>query len=157
MKKKRSLFLPLLICAVLIVLIFPTIFMRTSLLEWYPKLRKPTWEPRTWVFHVVWPILYLLMIISMYLVWLRRISYVYPLAALLFWSQLVVNFAFTFVFFVLRSPLLGVVDVALLTLLVLAMTIAFWKIRPLAGALQIPYLIWCFFALGLSFSIWQMN
>lgn len=157
MKRKKSFFLPILIIVVLLVLILPTIFMRTSLAEWYPTLKKPLWSPYSWVFGVVWPVLYTLMVVSMYLVWLRRISYLYPLASILFWSQLFVNFAFTFLFFGLRSPLLGLIDVFALTVLVLFMTITFWKIRPLAGALQIPYLLWCCFALGLSYSIWIMN
>jgi benzodiazapine receptor len=49
------------------------------------------------------------------------------------------------------------VDIVLLWLLIVATIVAFWRIRPLAGALLIPYLLWVSFAAALNYSVWQMN
>jgi tryptophan-rich sensory protein len=49
------------------------------------------------------------------------------------------------------------VDIVLLWLALLATVVAFWKVRPLAGALLVPYLAWVTFASALNFAIWRLN
>ena len=52
---------------------------------------------------------------------------------------------------------LAFADIILLLVLIVATLIAFWRIRPLAGALLVPYLLWVSFATALNYSVWQLN
>jgi tryptophan-rich sensory protein len=52
---------------------------------------------------------------------------------------------------------LAFADILLLGTLIIATLISFWRIRPLAGALLVPYLLWVSFASALNYSVWQLN
>jgi tryptophan-rich sensory protein len=75
----------------------------------------------------------------------------------LFLLQLLLNVAWSALFFRLRSPGLAFVEIVLLWLAILATSIAFWKAAPAAGWLLLPYLIWVSYATVLNFSIWRLN
>lgn len=123
----------------------------------YGQLNRPDWAPPAWLFAPAWTVLYILMGISAWLVW--RVRGLRPaLAALsLFIIQLAVNALWTWIFFVWRQGAMAFVEILLLWVLILCTIIAFWRVRPLAGALMIPYLAWVTYASGLTFMIWRLN
>ena len=124
---------------------------------WYANLAKPSWTPPSWVFGPVWSVLYLLMAISAWQVWRRtglRTAMV-PLA--LFGIQLVLNVAWSGLFFGLRRPGAALIEIVLLWVAILATMIAFRQRSALAGWLMLPYLAWVSFAVALNLAIWNLN
>lgn len=126
---------------------------------WFDSLHKPTWNPPAWLFAPVWITLYVLMGIG---IWLVRkqpdVSHALKRdATRLFLLQLILNMAWTPLFFGLHNPFLAFVAICILWIAILCMLLEFGKIRPLAGYLLIPYLLWVSFALILNGTIWLMN
>lgn len=122
---------------------------------WYRGLVKPPLNPPEWVFGPVWTLLYILMAISAWLVW-RRVGFA-STALKLFFVQLLLNATWSFLFFGLRRPDYAFGEILLLWAAILATMIAFWKVRPLAGALFVPYLAWVSFATYLNGALWRLN
>jgi len=123
----------------------------------YGQLIQPSWAPPSSVFGPVWTILYALMGIAAWLVWRADCLRATRAALSLFLLQLAVNALWTWLFFAWSQGALAFADIVLLWLLVVATAVSFWRIRPVAGALLIPYLLWVSFAAALNFSIWQLN
>jgi tryptophan-rich sensory protein len=126
-----------------------------SVADWYPTLAKPSWNPPNWLFGPVWTILYIMMAVAAWLVW-KAGRDVQP-AMILFFSQLALNFAWSFLFFGARSPWLGLVGILMLLLAVAVTTLVFWRIARPAGLLFLPYLAWVGFATLLNITIWRLN
>lgn len=124
---------------------------------WFDALRKPPWNPPNWVFSPVWTTLYALMAVAAWLVWKRRGFGAASTALALFLVQLALNVAWSFLFFAAQSPGLAFAEIVVLWAAILATVVAFWRIRPLAGALLLPYLAWVTFAAALNFAIWRLN
>jgi benzodiazapine receptor len=125
--------------------------------EWYAGLQKPSWNPPNWIFGPVWTALYTTMAIAAWLVWKRGGFAVQHVALSLFLAQLLFNALWSPLFFGLRQPALAFADILLLWLTLLGTVAAFWKVRPLAGALLVPYLAWVTFASALNFTLWRLN
>jgi tryptophan-rich sensory protein len=125
--------------------------------EWYAQLRKPSWNPPGWLFGPVWTTLYAMMGVAAWLVWLRGGFKVQRLPLGLFIAQWVCNALWTCLFFGARNPLLGLIDIVILWVLLTLTLVHFWRVRPLAGALLVPYLLWISFAAALNFRLWQLN
>ena len=123
----------------------------------YQQLATPSWAPLASVFGPVWAVLYALMAIAAWLVWRdggwRRQRGVLGL----FVIQLALNALWSWLFFAWHRGALAFADIALLWLLIVASVIGFWRVRPLAGALLLPYLLWVSFASALNFAVWQLN
>jgi translocator protein len=134
-----------------------SIFTAGSVRDWYPALHKPSWTPPSWLFGPVWTLLYLMMAIAAWIIWRRQgaVSIKGALGAFVF--QLVINAAWSPLFFGLRNPLAGLLDIVPLLAAILATLISFWKISPAAGGLLIPYWLWVSFATALNFALWKMN
>lgn len=126
-----------------------------GLREWYPALRKPSWNPPNAVFGPVWTLLYLAMAIAVWLVW--RSGTDVTVAVWLFALQLALNVAWSVVFFGQRNPRGALVIIVGLWLAIAATLVAFVSIDPLAGALFIPYLAWVTFASVLNGAIARLN
>ncbi len=122
--------------------------------EWYAALAKPSWTPPPRLFAPVWSTLYTLMGVAAWLVW-RAVGPGPELAVFLL--QLVLNAAWSLLFFGRRRPFLALVDIAALWLAVAATLIGFWHVRPLAGWLLLPYLAWLTFAATLNAALWRLN
>jgi translocator protein len=122
--------------------------------SWYATLSKPSWTPPGWAFGPVWSLLYTCMAIAAWLVW-RQTGARGPL--LLFAVQLGLNVAWSWLFFGLKSPVLGFADIILLCVAIAATLVAFWRRSTAAGLLFVPYLAWVTFAAVLNYSIWQLN
>jgi translocator protein len=125
--------------------------------EFYSALEKPDWAPPGALFGPVWTVLYLLMGIAAWLVWRDRGFRGARLALGLFAAQLVLNALWTWIFFVWQQGGLALAEIGLLVVLILATAAAFWRIRPLAGALLLPYLLWVGYATALTAAVWQRN
>lgn len=93
-----------------------------------------------WIFPVVWSILYILMGISSYLVRDNEED------INIYKTNLVVNLAWTFIFFTFNMKNLAFLWILLLIVIVIYMIYKFFKVNKLAAYLQIPYLIWLLFA-----------
>lgn len=126
-----------------------------SVTDWYPMLVKPSWNPPNWIFSPVWTALYLMMAVAAWLVW--RSDGNIRGAMILFFSQLALNFAWSFLFFGARSPWLGLMDIAMLWLALIITVIAFFQKSAAAGLLMLPYLAWVSFAAILNLAIWRLN
>lgn len=125
--------------------------------EWYASLEKPSWNPPGWVFGPVWTALYVLMGISAWLVWKQSgFSGAGP-ALWIFLGQLVLNGLWSYLFFGINSPLSAFIEIIVLWLAILVTTVLFWRVRPLAGSLLLPYLAWVGFASVLNFTLWRLN
>jgi benzodiazapine receptor len=125
--------------------------------EWYARLQKPTWNPPNWIFAPVWTALYTAMAIAAWLVWKRGGFAGQRVALSLFLAQLIFNALWSPLFFGLHHPGLAFANIVLLWLALLGTVAAFWKVRPLAGALLVPYLAWVTFASALNFALWRLN
>lgn len=122
--------------------------------DWYAALRKPSWTPPNWVFGPVWTVIYALMAVAGWSAWREGRS---RAATLLFLLQLVLNASWTWLFFGLRRPDLGLVGIAALWVAIAATMVAFWRVSRGATVLFVPYLAWVSFAAALNFAIWRMN
>jgi benzodiazapine receptor len=125
--------------------------------SFYGYLVQPSWAPPSSVFGPVWTILYALMGIAAWLVWRAGGFRANRSALVLFFVQLAVNALWSWLFFAWHRGALAFADIVLLWLLIIATLVSFWRVRPLAGALLIPYLLWVSFAAALNFSVWQLN
>lgn len=126
-----------------------------ALSTWYASLRKPSWTPPNWLFGPVWTILFIAMAIAAWLVWRKVGLTAAPMQ--LFLLQLLLNVAWSALFFRLRSPGLAFAEIVMLWFVILATSIEFWRAIPAAGWLLLPYLIWVSYATALNFSIWRLN
>jgi translocator protein len=135
-----------------------SIFTSKSVSTWYPALKKPKYTPPGKVFGPIWTTLYLLMGISVFLVWQKGLAIDGVLLAfVLFWAQLVLNALWSFVFFGLKSKGGGVITIIILWLLIMATIVTSFRVSWLAGAILIPYIIWVSIASYLNIGIWWLN
>jgi translocator protein len=125
--------------------------------EWFRTLDKPAFNPPGWVFGPVWTTLYLLMGISLYLIWTSPPSTVRTKALVVFTIQLILNFAWSFIFFEFQQILLALIEIVILWGFIIAMIVLFYRIHKTAAYLQVPYLLWTTFATVLNASIWILN
>ena len=123
----------------------------------FGALEKPPLSPPTWVFPVVWTILYLLMGLASYLVVMSADGPERATALRFYALQLVFNFFWSILFFNLEAYLLAFFWLLALLLLIVVTTVLFWRIRRSAGALLLPYLLWVSFAGYLNIGIYLLQ
>lgn len=156
MKNVGKLFLSIVACE--LVGIAGTPFTISAIPTWYEGLNKPFFAPPNWIFGPVWTLLYLLMGVSLYLLWVshapkKRVQ----TARTYFFAQLFFNFIWSPVFFGLQSPLLGLIVIVLLWILIVRSIQLLLPISKIAGYLLLPYLAWVSFATLLNFAILVLN
>jgi benzodiazapine receptor len=123
----------------------------------YAQLVRPDWAPPPSVFGPVWTVLYALMAIAAWLVWRVGGFRAARFALTLFLVQLALNALWSWLFFGWHRGGLAFADILVLWPMIVATLIAFWRIRPFAGALLVPYLLWVSFASALNYSVWRLN
>jgi tryptophan-rich sensory protein len=128
-----------------------------SLRGWYVRLAKPSWNPPNGVFGPVWTLLYVLMAVSVWLVWRARDDGDITVALVWFATQLWLNVLWSLVFFGLRSPIAGLVEIAVLWGSILGTIVAFAPHSLAAALLLVPYLAWVSFATVLNAAIVAAN
>ncbi|MBN2478946.1 MAG: tryptophan-rich sensory protein [Parachlamydiales bacterium] len=142
---------------VIIVQVLGSVSMRYSDPNWYAMLNKPSFTPPDYVFGIVWPILYLMIAVSGFLIWKNKGVKFFELA-ITFWAlQLFFNMIWTFLFFYLKSPLLGLIDIILIWVFSVLFMIFSINISIVACSLFVPYLLWISFAFLLNLKINLLN
>lgn len=126
--------------------------------SWYAGLAKPGFTPPSWVFAPVWTLLYAAMGVAAWIVWSRGLGAPGVKVALaVFVVQLLLNGAWSLLFFGLRSPLAGLVELAGLWVAVAICSRLFFRQSAAAGWLMVPYLAWVTYAGALNAGIWALN
>lgn len=123
----------------------------------YTQLVRPDWAPPASLFAPVWTTLYVLMAIAAWLVWCRRTNGNNKPALLVFIIQLILNAQWTWVFFDWQQGALSFACIVVLWCLIAGTILLFWRLRPVAALLLLPYLAWVTFATALTWSVWQAN
>lgn len=124
---------------------------------WYQQIAKPDWTPPGWIFGPVWTFLYIAMAVAAWLVWQSGGWAENRFALTAYLIQLVLNAAWSWIFFGEHAIGLALADIILLLLLIIVVMIAFWKKNLVAGLLMLPYVLWVGFASVLNYSIWMLH
>ncbi len=121
---------------------------------WYETLRKPSWTPPKWAFPVVWSVLYAAIAYAGWSVWTLS-GWSLPM---MFWVvQILVNAAWSWLFFGRRRMDLALADIAVLWLSILGFIVTAWPVSTLAALLFIPYLAWVTTAAFLNRAVMRLN
>ena len=131
---------------------------QTSFQIQYAQLIKPDFVPSAGLFSIIWPILYILMGISAYIIRSsNKSTQKINDAIFLYYLQLALNFLWSILFFGLDLKFVAFVESVILTLVLVIMIYRFYKIDKTAAILNIPYIIWMVFVIFLSYFIWVLN
>ncbi len=157
LRKILGFVIAIIICQV--VGLMGAVFTSANIPTWYAALSKPFFSPPNFVFAPVWTLLYALMGISLYLIWEKRqaLKEQKVIVLGLFFGQLFLNFLWSAIFFGLRSPLLGFIEILMLWIVLLVTMIKFYPVSKKASLLLVPYLLWVSFASILNFAIFILN
>ncbi|GGM19038.1 MULTISPECIES: TspO/MBR family protein [Micromonospora] len=120
----------------------------------YANLNQPSWAPPSWLFGPVWTALYATIAVAGWLVW-RRVGF--GPATYAWIAQLVLNAAWTPLFFGAGRYGLAFAEIVLLWLTIGVTVALFWRAFRPAALLMLPYWAWVTFAAALNFSVWQLN
>jgi translocator protein len=155
---KRNLgFAALAIISVAVASILGQLATYPNLAPWYAGLAKPSFNPPNWVFGPVWTTLYVLMAFALWRVLRLPASPERRRALLLFYLQLVLNAAWTWMFFAAHNPLLGLVNIVPQFIVIVATIVAFLRVDRIAGLCLVPLAAWVGYATALNFAIWRLN
>lgn len=124
---------------------------------WFADLVKPSLYPPPATFGIVWSILYVLMGLALAMVITARGAPGRNTAIGVFVAQLVLNLAWSPLFFALHQITAALALLVVLDLVVIATLVLFYKVRPLAAALLVPYLAWALFATALNWQFLEAN
>jgi translocator protein len=136
--------------------ILGSFFTVSSIPTWYVTLNKPFFSPPNWIFGPVWTILYILMGVSLYLVWNSKVKHQQK-ALKLFLVQLALNALWSIIFFGMKNPTLALVNIVALWITIFFTIKTFRPISKLAANLLIPYILWVSFAFLLNLMIVILN
>lgn len=127
-----------------------------SISTWYAQLNKPSWNPPNWLFGPVWSILYILMGVSLAMV-LNSTSTLKTKAVIVFSVQLILNLAWSYIFFVQKNMGGALIEIIFLLIFIIVTIVSFYPIRKTASYLLLPYLCWVAFASFLNYTIYSLN
>lgn len=122
----------------------------------YSTLNKPSFSPPSYIFSIIWTLLYILMGISSYIIFVSGNTNSAK-ALKIYGLQLFFNFCWSIIFFGFSQYLLAFLWLIALIILIIIMIQQFYKINPIAAYLQIPYLLWCILAAYLNYTIYKLN
>ena len=122
--------------------------------DWYAELAKPPFNPPNWLFAPVWTAIYLLITIAGWRTW-QRDRESWPMK--LWWTQLILNFIWSPIFFAAQRIDLALLVILFLLLTILGFIVATWRLDRLASWLFVPYAVWVSFASLLNVSIRWLN
>jgi len=134
--------------------ILGSFFTAPAIGSWYTTLNKPPFTPPSWVFPIAWSVLYILMGISLYILWKKKNT---KTATHLFMLQLILNLLWSILFFGLKMPAIALIELLLLLGTVLITTKKFYEISRTAAYLMVPYILWLCFAALLNYYIVILN
>ena len=128
-----------------------------NLEPWYAALNKPSFNPPNGVFGPVWTTLYALMAFAAFRILKLAPSPARRIALILFFTQLALNAAWSWLFFAAQSPLLGLIDIVPQFVCVVAACVAFARLDRLAGLCLAPLVLWVGYAGVLNAAVWWLN
>jgi benzodiazapine receptor len=135
-----------------------SLFTAPAISGWYSQLQKPWFNPPSWVFGPAWTVLYILMGVALFLVWRSSsLRLLRQRALLAFGVQLVLNAAWSVIFFGLQRPDFAFMEIAMLWAAIVWTIVVFNRVRPVAAWLLAPYLAWVTFASCLNYAIALAN
>jgi len=138
--------------------IFGSLFTFEAVPDWYITLEKPFFAPPNWIFGPVWIILYFLMGVSLYIVWKDELkSKTRNVFFVVFAIQLILNALWSLLFFGLKSPLLGLIDILILDVMLVVTIFYAKRVSKYAAMLLIPYMVWIIIASVLNYAILVLN
>ncbi|MEI6810696.1 MAG: TspO/MBR family protein [Candidatus Nomurabacteria bacterium] len=127
-------------------------------MQWYSHLIKPEWAPPSWLFGPAWAFLYLLIAISFgYVFYKYKKGKIKQKIALPFALNIIFNFLFSPIQFMLQSNLLASIDVVLVWVTIIWIMKVSWKKYRWVAIMNIPYLVWVSFATVLQLTITYLN
>ncbi|RPH32041.1 MAG: tryptophan-rich sensory protein [Bacteroidales bacterium] len=132
-------------------------FTAQAVPEWYATLNQPSFNPPNWVFGPVWTMLYLILGFSFFLIWKQERSKLRNKAILIFLVQMVLNFGWSFLFFYYHLIGFALFEIIILWASIIGMIVMFYKIKPLAAYLNVPYFLWVTFATILNAGYYFLN
>lgn len=124
---------------------------------WFDALVKPAIYPPPAAFGIVWSVLYVLMGVSLAMILSARGAAGRGLAAAMFVIQLLINLSWSPTFFALHQITIAFWITVAMAVAIMLTVVLFWRIRPVAGALLLPYLAWVCFAAVLTFEFGRLN
>lgn len=133
------------------------IYTAEAIPGWYETLNRPSFNPPNWLFGPVWTTLYILLGISLFLIWNQPASKERDFAILVFLFQQALNFFWSFMFFYFNMIGLALLEIIILWISIVIMLGVFYKIKPMAAYINIPYLIWVTFATILNAGYFILN
>ena len=122
---------------------------------WYSTLVKSNFNPPEWVFGPVWTILYFMMTVAIWNFWhskKREMSAIY-----IYFIHIIVNTTWSIIFFAFHKIFLALIVLIFLIILIVMLIVSFKRVNMISYYLMIPYLLWCFYALFLNFSLLILN
>lgn len=135
-----------------------SIFTISAVSTWYLSIQKPSFTPPNWLFGPVWTALYLLMGVSLYLLWSKGLQNTGVRTALVvFGSQLALNILWSYLFFGLHLLFLGLVEIVILWVAIALTILTSYRVSRNAGILLIPYIGWVSIAALLNYYVWILN
>jgi benzodiazapine receptor len=134
-----------------------SIFTAPAIKNWYALLEKPTFNPPNWIFSPVWILLYLLMGVTLYILWQNLPKREAKTALIVFAIQLGLNILWSVIFFGLESPMVAFFEIVVLWFFILLTMIKAAKVSKAAVYLLLPYILWVNFAAVLNFFLWRLN
>ena len=124
----------------------------------YDVMQRPPMSPPAFLFPVVWTILYAVMGASAYLMFVSRVPQYQKGGALkIYGAQLIVNFFWSIIYFRLEMRGVALLDILVLDMLVALMILRFYRIRPISGIMNLPYMLWLLFATYLNLATVILN
>ena len=131
--------------------------LATDVGPWYRELNKPSWQPPDWLFGPMWTTIYGFIIASVGQVWNHSPSEAHAAILWVTGVNLVLNVAWSYLFFTFRRPTWALVEVVPLWLSIVAMMVVFAPYHPPAAWLLLPYLAWVSVAAYLNLTIVRLN
>ena len=121
---------------------------------WYGSLNKPPFNPPNWLFPIAWTVLYVLIAIAGWRTYERVVS---GAVMQVWWGQLVLNFAWSPVFFTAHLMWVALAIIVSMFVLIIAFIVMQWRDDRIAALLFVPYAIWVAFASVLNLSLNLLN
>ena len=157
--RSAKIFITFLICLLLPLIIGGISGLATAsgIQSWYVTLHKPSFNPPNYLFSPVWSFLYILMGVSLYIIWINGKGKNRIDALRIFVIQLTLNFLWSFLFFKFNLIGVAMLDILLIWISIILMILFFSRVSKISAYLQIPYLLWVTFATILNGAIWLLN
>lgn len=134
------------------------IFTSRGVEGWYKTIRLPDWTPPGSTIGLVWTTIFILTAIAGILYFnAQKDARGAYLTAAVFLLNVVLNVAWSWLFFDKHLPLAAFWEAIALDLSVIALIVLFWPVSRLAGALLIPYAVWVAFASYLTYTVYALN